>query len=895
METVGRANVKSSKDSSSYLKFVRTYPPDFLSSRIDELNTCIDRIESDISTQEGLDDIYKEVVSLIKDEMLDKVQHKEIKIFSGTDNKPRRIKKPWWNDHLTELWNTMCAAEKRMLTCRTADRRRCRSEYTQMRKNFNRECQKAKRLDLKSKQNELENLVTENNQQFWKEIGKIGIGKERRKVIPMEVISSDGSINGDKSVVLETWKDSFSRLLNPSSSTEQQNVDVQDAFNRTDINVNHSYLNRSITLTEIKSALLRLKDNKAEGLDGIPSEVWKNENLLTTLHSLFNHCFHTAKIPELWKCGIINPVIKSSTNDLRDPLSYRGITITPSIYKLYCNVLNNRLMKWESENSIIHDSQNGFRKGRSTIDQVLSLTSIVDTRKLKKQSTFAAFIDFSKAYDSIDRQILFQKLEYLGLHGNIYNAIKSLYDEVKCCVRINGIKTAFFEVRCGLKQGCTLSTILFNLYVNDLVTRINSLNVGIDIGGEKVAVLLYADDLVLLAPTEHDLQTLLDELDNWCNQNKLLINQQKSNIVHFRPTRVVKSNYTFNCGDKILEIVPQYIYLGLLLSEHLDYEKMAKNVCKAANRALGLVIAKCKTFGGFDFGTFSKLYDSMVWSVINYGAAIWGNRPFSCINNIHLRAQRYYMGVGKYTPNAAVQGDMGWEPAVVRQWSSVLNQWIRSKSMNSNRLNYRIFEWCEQHASQRCKNWNFRVNTMLRESGVLLITNYRLIKNRVKEFVFDKFKSDWLHDINRENARYGNGRNKLRTYRQYKQEFQSETYLKCSMSRAHRSAYAKFRCGVAPIRIETGRYERLNYNDRTCFYCIDKVENEEHVLLDCPQYASLRESLFVNLSAEFPNIMSFSNVEKLSAIFSCQSFQSIRYCAKICHNILRMRRNMLYH
>ena len=78
-------------------------------------------------------------------------------------------------------------------------------------------------------------------------------------------------------------------------------------------------------------------------------------------------------------------------------------------------------------------------------------------------------------------------------------------------------------------------------------------------------------------------------------------------MVHFRPHRINKSNYTFKCGDKVLETVPQYVYLGLLLSEDLDYEKMAKHVCKAANRALGLVIAKGKAFGGFDFRTFSRL------------------------------------------------------------------------------------------------------------------------------------------------------------------------------------------------------------------------------------------------------------------------------------------------
>ena len=88
-------------------------------------------------------------------------------------------------------------------------------------------------------------------------------------------------------------------------------------------------------------------------------------------------------------------------------------------------------------------------------------------------------------------------------------AITSLYENVMCFVRINGLKTEFIEVGCGLKQGCILSMLLFNLYVNDLVIRINSLGTGIEIDGEKVAVMLYADDLVLLAAREEDLQILL--------------------------------------------------------------------------------------------------------------------------------------------------------------------------------------------------------------------------------------------------------------------------------------------------------------------------------------------------------------------------------------------------
>ena len=237
---------------------------------------------------------------------------------------------------------------------------------------------------------------------------------------------------------------------------------------------------------------------------------------------------------------------------------------------------------------------------------------------------------------------------------------------------------------------------------------------------------------------------------------------------------------------------------------------MAKHVCKAANRALGLVIAKSKVFGGFNFETFSKLYGSMVWSVINYGASVWGTRQFTCINSIQLRATRYFMEVGRYTPNAAVQGDCGWMPTVVRQWSTVLNQWQRLKSMDINRINYKVFEWCERSGNQRCKNWNFQINSMLRDADISLdnTPNLGVIKDQVAVFLFSKFKTSWLADVNRQDARNGNVGNKLRTYRLFKQEFKSEPYLTCPMSKSHRSAYAKFRSGVAPIRIETGRYDR---------------------------------------------------------------------------------------
>ncbi len=104
---------------------------------------------------------------------------------------------------------------------------------------------------------------------------------------------------------------------------------------------------------------------------------------------------------------------------------------------------------------------------------------------------------------------------------------------------------------------------------------------------------------------------------------------------------------------------------------------MGRAVASAASRALGLLISKYKLLGGMQYGTYTKLYDSMVWATIEYGSAIWGTYHIPSINAVHNRAMRVFMGVRRYTPNAAVVGDMGWTPPVVRQWKSVMRFYKR--------------------------------------------------------------------------------------------------------------------------------------------------------------------------------------------------------------------------
>ena len=109
------------------------------------------------------------------------------------------------------------------------------------------------------------------------------------------------------------------------------------------------------------------------------------------------------------------------------------------------------------------DEKNGFRKGRSTIDHVSSLTNIIETRKKHKLATFCEFIDFRKASDFIDRSLLWDKLKSKGFQGNMLHAIQSLYKSVSSCVRINGLTTEWFDVNCGLKQGCSNLDLVYQI------------------------------------------------------------------------------------------------------------------------------------------------------------------------------------------------------------------------------------------------------------------------------------------------------------------------------------------------------------------------------------------------------------------------------------------------
>jgi hypothetical protein len=143
------------------------------------------------------------------------------------------------------------------------------------------------------------------------------------------------------------------------------------------------------------------------------------------------------------------------------------------------------------------------------------------------------------------------------------NTIKTIYSQVESAIKLNGNMTEWFNVNSVLKQICVLSPVLFNIFINNLVTDIKALDIGIDIEGENIGILLYADDIVLIAENENDLQLLLDILNTWCKHKALNVSFEKTTIVHFRNPSVPPTNEIFLLAEKQLGVVSKYQYIGL--------------------------------------------------------------------------------------------------------------------------------------------------------------------------------------------------------------------------------------------------------------------------------------------------------------------------------------------
>ena len=519
-------------------------------------------------------------------------------------------------------------------------------------------------------------------------------------------------------------------------------------------------------------------------------------------------------------------------------------------------------------NGYINDEQNGFREGRGCLEHIFTLSSFLRNRRDQGKSTYCAFVDMSFAFDNVNFQCLFYKMLKYGISGRIYSLIQKLYESGSSCVLVNGNPTDWFPIEKGVRQGDTVSAALFNLYVNDLVDALNSLNKGILIDEKSVSVLLYADDIVLVSDSENGLQCLLDALRDWCSKWRFKVNYTKTKIVHFRKQHVPRTTFAYCIGIFELDVVTSYTYLGYLFHEYVDMSYGVSILCEAAGRALGSLVAKHISIG-LPFSVYTKLYDSLVVPVMDYSCEVWGFKDYSKCQALQHRAQRTYLGVGKFCPVPYIEGETGWTPVIIRHHVAMVRLWLKLVKLPEDRLTKFVFNWDHEMALSGSKCWSSEVKGILEQCdlGIMWSTKtpvgipekeiLKVVHNRL----LNTYQSKWLNQIN--------SMPKLRTYKYLKFEFETASFLQKPVSFKARSNIARLRSGTFPITVETGRYRGIPLESRLCPVCKNGVETEEHFLTVCPAYTNERKQLYSKIHDPlFPALSNFDKTVYLLTVDS---------------------------
>ena len=258
--------------------------------------------------------------------------------------------------------------------------------------------------------------------------------------------------------------------------------------------------------------------------------------------------------------NFLKPIYKKGSSE--DPDNYRGIAIGSALAKLFSIILLNRLTKYINQKKLISVKQIGFMKGTGTSDHIFLLQTIIEkvVRKGKKR-LYAAFIDFKKAYDTVDRDLLIRRLKALGINGIFLRNIIAMYKRTEYSIKFREGNSQPIFSNMGLKQGCPLSPMLFNLYIDDIDEIYDESCSPVEFQDTKLNHFLYADDLVLLSLTSEGLQNCLDRVHNFAKNKRLTVSITKSKTMVFNQAGIMIHN-PFVFDNEALEQVQSFCYLG---------------------------------------------------------------------------------------------------------------------------------------------------------------------------------------------------------------------------------------------------------------------------------------------------------------------------------------------
>jgi hypothetical protein len=333
-------------------------------------------------------------------------------------------------------------------------------------------------------------------------------------------------------------------------------------------------IDSDINIAEVCTAICRLKFRKASGLDFISTEILKiaDEAVAPTLCMIFNQCLQQTRCPEAWQMAVVSCLHKGKGLSKSDWKSYRLISLLSVVGKLFEAIFSNRITNYLNENNLLSSSQGGFRGGgRRCSHHSWALAEIIKSTARQGKLTFVAFLDVKKAYPTVFRAALLERLHVIiskGPGGNpnqrskTWSLIQDMYKKCTSKIRIDGHESEEYEVLHGLREGAPLSPILYAVFIDAVAHELEKCD-GVKIGAEKFCSMLYADDIVLTSESAEDLQRMLDICQKFADESsfQFSMEQGKSHVMVFGDDD--DHPFEWKLGNETITQTDHYKYLGI--------------------------------------------------------------------------------------------------------------------------------------------------------------------------------------------------------------------------------------------------------------------------------------------------------------------------------------------
>ena len=395
---------------------------------------------------------------------------------------------------------------------------------------------------------------------------------------------------------------------------------------------NFTFMN--VTDKQIVEIIDSLKPKSSCGIDRISNKLIKTikHEISKPLALIINQCFTTGVFPEKLKIARVLPIYKKNDNTVFD--NYRPVSILPSLSKIFEKVIFNQLYKYFNDNHLFFDSQYGFRTKHSTELAALELIDIIVTKMDQNEVPINIYIDLSKAFDTLDHEILIHKLQFYGLKDKSLQLLKDYLTNRQQYVEFNETMSDYCNIETGVPQGSILGPLLFIIYLNDL-----------EKASTKFHPVIYADDTALSTTLNAfnsknskniNINQEIDKVNIWFKLNKLSINPTKTKaMLFYTPQRNVVPVDLF-INDSPIEYVNHFNYLGIVLDSHLSWKFHIENVSNKIARTIGIM---CKLKNYLPLNTLVTLYNTLILPYLSYGLLAWGLQS-NKLENLQKKAIR---------------------------------------------------------------------------------------------------------------------------------------------------------------------------------------------------------------------------------------------------------------